>query len=106
MANQADKTQVSLRIALRQKAELEAEAAERGISLSQYIRDTLAERQRVPELERRLERKQPRIDELERQLGRRSDIEDKIDELPTKMRQEESKPDAPFFVQWWRWFRD
>ena len=41
MVSQGDKKQVAVRIPLRQKAELEREAVERGVSRSEYIRPTL-----------------------------------------------------------------
>ncbi|GAB7089738.1 hypothetical protein JCM18237_00090 [Halorubrum luteum] len=87
MVSQGDKKQVAVRIPLRQKAELEAEAAERGASRSEYIRSILAERHQVAELEERVERKQARIDELETQLTERSRVEEKIEALPDKIRE-------------------
>ena len=88
MVSQGSKKQVAVRIPLRQKAELEAEAKERGVSRSEYIRSILADRHRVSELEERIERKQNRIDELETQLTERSRVEEKIEELPDKIRGE------------------
>lgn len=86
MVSQGDKKQVAVRIPLRQKAELEAEAVERGVSRSEYIRGILDDRHRIVELEKRVERKQARIDELEAQLTERSRVEEKIEELPDKIR--------------------
>jgi uncharacterized coiled-coil protein SlyX len=77
---------VAVRIPLRQKAELGAEAVERGVSRSEYIRGILDDRHRIVELEKRVERKQARIDELEAQLTERSRVEEKIEELPDKIR--------------------
>lgn len=88
MVSQADKKQVAVRIPLRQKAELEREAAERGISRSEYIRSILADRHQVAELEGRLETRQERIEELETQLTERSRVEEKIEDLPDKIRSE------------------
>jgi predicted nucleic acid-binding Zn-ribbon protein len=90
MPTQADKKQVAVRIPLRQKAELESEAAERGVSRSEYMRSILDARHRVGELEERVERKQDRIDELEAQLTERSRVEEKIKNLPEKIQDEES----------------
>jgi len=100
MPSQGDKQQVAVRIPLRQKADLEREAAERGISRSEYIRNILTDRHRVDELEERLETREARIDELERQLAERSQIEEKVDTL-AKQQDEE----APFFVKWYKWWR-
>ena len=88
MVSQGDKKQVAVRIPLRQKAELEAEAVERGVSRSEYVRGILDDRHRIVELEERVERKQARIDELEAQLTERSRVEEKIEELPDKIRGE------------------
>lgn len=88
MVSQGDKKQVAVRIPIRQKAELEREAAERGVSRSEYIRSILDERHQVAELEERLDTRQNRIDELETQLTERSRVEAKIEELPDKIRNE------------------
>jgi predicted RNase H-like nuclease (RuvC/YqgF family) len=90
MVSQGDKKQVAVRIPLRQKAELEREAEERGVSRSEYMRDVLDDRHRVAELEERVQRKQARIDELETQLTERSRVETKIENLPDRIRGEMS----------------
>ena len=79
---------MAVRIPLRQKAELEREAEELGVSRSEYIRSILADRHRVAELEERLERRQARIEELETQLTERSRVEQKIEDLPAQIRDE------------------
>ena len=94
--------QITLRLPTRQLAELEREADERGVSRSEHVRDVLESRADVTELRERLDRRERRIDDLEEQLRRRSDVEEKIDTLA--QRQEGS--DAPFFVKWYRWYRD
>lgn len=86
MVSQGKKKQVAVRIPLRQKAELEREAREKGVSRSEYMRTILDDRHRVSELEERVVQKQNRIDELETQLGERSRVEEKIEELPDKIR--------------------
>lgn len=88
MESQGEKKQVAVRIPLRQKAELEREAEERGTSRSEYMRGVLDDRHRVAELEERVERKQARIDELEAQLTERSRVEEKIENLPDRIRGE------------------
>jgi hypothetical protein len=100
MVSQGEKQQVAVRIPLRQKAELEREAVERGVSRSEYIRNILSDRHRKGELSERLEIREERIDELEEQLARRSQVEEKVDTLA--QRQEVAQ--APFFVRWYRWF--
>lgn len=47
-------------------------------------------------------KQEERIDALESQLARRSQLEEKIEDLPAKVRDAESEPDAPFFVQWYQ----
>lgn len=93
MPSQGEKQQVAVRIPLRQKADLEAEAVERGVSRSEYIRSILCERHRVNELEQRLEIREERIDELEQQLARRSQLEEKIENLPAQVTETESYRD-------------
>jgi predicted nucleic acid-binding Zn-ribbon protein len=88
MVSQGDKQQVAVRIPLRQKAELEREAAERGTSRSEYIRNILTDRHRVNELQQRLDIREERINELETQLAERSQIQTKIEDLPDKIRGE------------------
>jgi metal-responsive CopG/Arc/MetJ family transcriptional regulator len=94
--------QITLRLPVRLLAELEREAEDRGVSRSEHVRDTLAERADVEELRERLERREKRIDELEDQLRRRSDVKEKIDTLAERSEQ----PDAPFFVRWVRWYKN
>ena len=88
MPDQTAKKQVAVRIPLREKAELECEASDQGISRSEYIRSILRNRHRADKLEKRLETRNDRVEELETQLGRRSEIEDKIENLPDKIRGE------------------
>jgi len=95
MVSQGDRVQVSVRIPLRQKAELEAEAAERGVSRSEYIRSILNERDRVEELAERLEIREQRIDQ----------IEEKVDVLARRVEDSEETANAPFLVRWWHWWR-
>lgn len=93
MIDQSQKQQVAVRIPLRQKAAVERDAAEQGASRSEYIRSILRERHRVAELEQRLATREDRIDEVETQLAERSRIEDKIEDLPKKIQDEESYPE-------------
>jgi hypothetical protein len=102
MVRQGDRKQVSVRIPIRQKAELEREAAERGVSRSEYIRSILDDRHRADDLANRIDIKTERIDELEAQLSRRSQVEQKVDTLA---KQQEKESEAPFFVKWYKWWR-
>jgi len=88
--SQGEKKQVAVRILIRQKAELEREATENGVSRSEYIRSILADRHRPEQLEQTIGRKDNRIAELEQQLAERSRVEEKIEDLPEKIRGEMS----------------
>jgi metal-responsive CopG/Arc/MetJ family transcriptional regulator len=101
MGDQTERKQVSVRIPLRLKAELEFEADERGASRSEYVREILRDRHRADELQERLDARDDRIDELERQLARRSEVESKLDDLVKR----EQEPDPPFWIRWSRWLR-
>jgi uncharacterized coiled-coil protein SlyX len=104
MSSQGEKKQVAVRIPLRQKAELEFEAAERDVSRSEYIRGILGQRHRVGELEERLATREDRIDELEEQLARRSQVEEKVDVLANRVK-EQTDPDPPWPIRWYQYFR-
>lgn len=84
MPKQGTKQQVAVRIPLRQKAELEFEAAESGVSRSEYIRTILDDRHRADELADDLARKEERVESLENQLNRRSQVEEKVDVLANR----------------------
>jgi hypothetical protein len=103
MARQDEKQQVAVRIPLRQKAELEHEAANRGVSRSEYIRSVLDDRDRAQKLAEQLESRKERIRELEEQLARRSQVEQKVDTLAKRV--QEDHPDPPWPIRWYRWFR-
>jgi hypothetical protein len=100
MPLESDKQQVAVRIPLRQRAELEREAAEQGVSRSECTRSILSDRDRADELEEHLEVRKARIDELERQLAERSQIKEKVDTLARQQDEE-----APFFLRWYDWWR-
>ncbi len=93
--------QITIRVPEDLLDDLETEAEEADVSRSEYIRDALRTREDTERLRERLESREDRIDELEEQLARRSQIEEKVDTLA---KQQESA-DAPFFIQWARWFR-
>ena len=90
MTDQTAKKQVAVRLELRRKAQLEREAAELGVSRSEYIRDILGDRHRADQLADQLEQKKDRIQTLEEQLERRHDLKNEIQELPDKIRGEPS----------------
>ena len=100
----------SITIRLREEliGRLDAEAEERDVSRSEYAREILRQRHDVRELQEEIDdlkeelrAREERVRELEEQLAKRSQIEEKVDTLAK--RQEE--PEAPFFVQWYQWFR-
>lgn len=104
MSRQNAKQQVAVRIPLRQKAELEREAADRGVSRSEYIRSILSDRHRADKLEKQLDTREARVEELEEQLSRRSQVEEKVDVLAKRVN-DSSGPTPPFPIRWWQWFR-
>lgn len=92
---------------------LEAEADDEGVSRSEHIREILREQGERRELEEeidtlrdRLETREERIETLEEQLARRSQIEERVEEVALEVREDREENRAPFFVQWYRWFRD
>ncbi len=107
------RTQTTIRIEEELLSELDTEAEELGISRSEYIRDILHERHKSDELQgeidslrERLESRENRIEELEGELARRSQIEDKVEEVALQVREDREDRNAPFFVKWYRWFKD
>jgi metal-responsive CopG/Arc/MetJ family transcriptional regulator len=94
--------QTTLRLPESLLAELDDEADEHGVSRSEHVREVLRTRRDTERLQDRLAAREERIEELEEQLSKRSQIEEKIDDLAERDRE----PDAPFFVDWWRWARD
>lgn len=92
---------------------LEREADEEGVSRSEYIRQILRDRgesevlqEEVSTLRERLENREERVSQLEEQLARRSQIEERVEEVALEVREERETSNAPFFVKWWRWFRE
>lgn len=92
---------------------LDDEADEHDISRSEYIRQILDSRheadelrERVEELESRLEDRSERISELESQLAKRRDLESRVEEVALEVREDRENRNAPFFVKWARWWRD
>lgn len=90
---------------------LDSEAEDENVSRSEYVREILQDRHRADELEDkieslhdRLEQRESRIETLEEQLARRSQMEQKVDEMALELR--EKRQDAPFFVKWYRWWKD
>jgi len=88
---------------------LKEEAEEEGVSRSEHIRQILRERgekeelrEEVATLQSRLDSREERVSELEEQLARRSNIEEKVDTLAKR----QETGNAPFFVKWYRWFRE
>lgn len=97
---------LTIRIPEDLKESLDAEADEYDVSTSEYIRRLIRQGREYDELQDRLETREARIDELEEQLARRSQIEDKIENLPDKIRETDDDPSPPWPVRWYRWFRE
>jgi uncharacterized coiled-coil DUF342 family protein len=92
---------------------LDAEAEDRDVTRSEYVRQILKDRresdelrEEIDSLREQLDRRQERIETLEEQLAKRSNIEEKVEDLPDKIRAVEEEPSAPFFVEWFRWWRN
>jgi predicted transcriptional regulator len=87
---------------------LDAEAEDRDVTRSEYVRQILRERHEGEEIEslrEQLDSRQERIKTLEEQLAKRSNIEQKVEDLPDKLRAVEEEPDPPWPVRWYRWLR-
>lgn len=84
---------LTIRIQADTKESLEEEADEYDISVSEYVRRLIEKGREYDELADRLETREERIDELEKQLTERSRVEEKIEELPDKIRGTESYTD-------------
>jgi len=105
--------QTTIRLTETLLEEIDKEADERNLSRSEYLREILQERHRadeladtVEQLRSQLEDREQRISDLEQQLRRRSQLEEKVEDLPDKIRAVEEEPSAPFFVEWFRWWRN
>jgi phage shock protein A len=96
---------LTIRIQKDTKKSLEEEAAEYDVSVSEYIRRLIDKGREYDELEERLESREARIDELEAQLARRSEIEEKVEALPDKIRETNAEPDPPWPIRWYHYFR-
>lgn len=102
--------QITLRLDDDLLAELDREADERGVSRSEYVRDTLDSRNRADELE-------ARVEDLRRQLQQANAGERDVDEIVTYVEEErelrrrreqriqrrEERRDAPAWrrAKWW-----
>jgi chromosome segregation ATPase len=78
---------LTIRVQADTKESLAEEAAEYDVSVSEYVRQLLEKGREYDDLAERLEARESRIDELESQLSRRSQIEEKIEALPDKVRE-------------------
>jgi len=97
---------LTIRIPEDLKESLDTEADEYDVSTSEYVRRLIQQGREYDDLQDRLETREARIDELEEQLARRSQIEDKIENLPDKIRETPDDPSPPWPVRWYRWFRE
>lgn len=97
---------LTIRIPEDLKESLDTEADEYDVSTSEYVRRLIRQGREYDDLQDRLETREARIDQLEEQLARRSQIEDKIENLPDKIREPDDDPSPPWPVRWYRWFRN
>ena len=81
---------LTIRIREETKESLEAEADEYDVSVSEYVRQLIEKGREYDDLQERLDSREDRIEQLEGQLSRRSQIEDKLEDLPDKIRQGDS----------------
>jgi DNA repair exonuclease SbcCD ATPase subunit len=81
---------LTIRIRQDTKQSLEDEAAEYDVSVSEYVRQLIEKGREYDDLADRLDSREERIAELESELSRRSQIEEKIENLPDKMRDAET----------------
>ncbi len=81
---------LTIRIRDETKQSLEDAAAEYDVSVSEYVRQLIDKGREYDELADRLDAREDRIAELESQLSRRSQIEQKIEDLPDKIRAAET----------------
>jgi DNA repair exonuclease SbcCD ATPase subunit len=81
---------LTIRIREDTRESLEEEAAEYDVSVSEYVRQLIEKGREYDDLADRLDSREERIAELEAQLSRRSQIEEKIENLPDKMRDAET----------------
>jgi phage shock protein A len=96
---------LTIRIPEETRESLEAEADEHDVSVSEYVRRLIRKGREYDELAARLDAREARIDELEAQLARRSQLEEKVEALPDKIRDVDAEPAPPWPVRWYRWFR-
>ena len=96
---------LTIRIPEETRESLEAEADEHDVSVSEYIRRLIRKGREYDELAARLDAREARIDELEAQLARRSQLEEKVEALPDKIRDVDAEPAPPWPVRWYRWIR-
>ena len=72
-------------------------------SKAEAIRYLLERGFEAEELEIEIKHREARINELENMLGERDQVEEQVTELAQTI---ENQQQAPFFVQWWSWWRN
>lgn len=72
-------------------------------SKAEAIRYLLERGFETEELETEIKHREARINELENMLGERDQVEEQVTELAQTI---ENQQQAPFFVQWWSWWRN
>ncbi|RJX47488.1 TAF11 family protein [Halonotius pteroides] len=71
-------------------------------SKAEAIRYLLERGFEAEDLETEITHLEARINELENMLGERDQVEEQVTELAQTI---ENQQQAPFFVQWWSWFK-
>lgn len=84
--------------------ESESDDSDKFSSKSDVMRHYVERGREADDLEARLERREDRIAELEGQLRRRSTVEEKVDTLAKRVKENDAPaPPAPIrWIQWWR----
>ena len=72
-------------------------------SKAEAIRYLLERGFEAEEMEVEIKHREARINELENMLGERDQVEEQVTELAQTI---ENQQQAPFFVQWWSWWRN
>lgn len=95
---------LTIRIPEDMRESLDTEAGDADVSTSEYVRQLIRKGREYDELAERLDAKEARIDDLETQLARRSQLEEKVEALPDKIRDVEAEPDPPWPIRWYQYF--
>jgi len=75
-------------------------------SKSEVMRHLAERGRKADDLEHELEIAENRIEELRQQMMHRENMQEKVDVLANRIEDDQRARDAPFFVRWYRWWRD